>query len=320
LGSVKEKPMITYIKISTDDVGRRLDAFVRDRLSWPQGKIQRALRSKDIRCNDAKTMAEYRLALGDTLRIYEGEGGAERPAPKVQALVPLSRADRETLKNMILYEDDVLIALNKPATLASQGGTGITRALDQMMVAWWQYEGWEGQPRLVHRLDRPTTGVMIMAKTRVAAEALSSQIRSHTFTKVYEALVYGVPPKEGGVLRAPLLLHQGFVRIDPDGQEAQTHWRVIRTYQDALAHLELRPKQGRMHQLRVHCMSMGHPIIGDRKYGRVEPLPLRLASGLHLHARSVTFAHPTTGEEQTVTAPILNPMHQSIEALWSPNV
>jgi 23S rRNA pseudouridine955/2504/2580 synthase len=308
--------VITYIKISADDVGRRLDAFVRDRLAWPQGKIQRALRTKDIRCNDAKTTPDYRLALGDTLRFYEGEGGGDRPTPKVPALVPLSRADRAMLKDMILYEDENLIALNKPATLASQGGSGITRALDQMMVAWWQYEGWEGQPRLVHRLDRPTTGIMIMAKTRAAAEALSAQIRAHTFTKVYEALVYGVPLKDNGVLRAPLLAHQGFVRIDPEGQEAETHWRVLNVYEDALAHLELRPKQGRMHQLRVHCMSMGHPIIGDRKYGRVEPLPLRLAPGLHLHAQSVTFMNPVTGKEQTLTAPLLNPMEHSVAALW----
>jgi 23S rRNA-/tRNA-specific pseudouridylate synthase len=165
----------------------------------------------------------------------------------------------------------------------------------------------------------PTTGLIIMAKTRASAEALSAQIREHLFTKVYEALVYGVPPKNAGVMRAPLLAHQGFVRIDPEGQEAETHWRVLSTFEDALAHLELRPKQGRMHQLRVHCMTMGHPIIGDRKYGRAEPLPLRLAAGLHLHARSVTFKNPVTGQDQTLTAPLLSPMHDSVQGLWPPS-
>ena len=311
--------MITYIKISPDDGGRRLDGFLRDRLSWPQGKVQRALRLKDIRCNERKTTADYRLVVGDVLRVYQGEDGAERPAPEKAPLLSLSRAERAALEGMILYEDEGLIALNKPAGVASQGGKGITRALDQMMLAWWHHQGWEGQPRLVHRLDMPTTGLIIMAKTRAAAEALSAQIREHLFTKVYEALVYGVPPKNAGVMRAPLLAHQGFVRIDPEGQEAETHWRVLNAFEEALSHLELRPKQGRMHQLRVHCMTMGHPIIGDRKYGRAEPLPLRLAAGLHLHARSVTFKNPVTGQEQTLTAPLLSPMQDSVQGLWPPS-
>lgn len=308
--------MITYIKIAPDDGGRRLDAFLRDRLSWPQGKIQRALRCKDIRCNDHKTAADYRLAVGDVLRVYQGEEAAERSVPEKAPLLALSRADRAALDAMILYEDEALVALNKPAGVASQGGKGIARALDQMMLALWHHQGREGQPRLVHRLDQPTTGLLIMAKTRTAAEAMSAQIRDHLFTKVYEALVYGVPAKTTGVIRAPLLAHQGFVRIDPAGQEAQTHWRVLGTFEEALTHIELRPKQGRMHQLRVHCMSIGHPIIGDRKYGRAEPLPLRLAPGLHLHARSVTFQNPVTGQEQTLTAPLLNPMQDSVQALW----
>jgi 23S rRNA-/tRNA-specific pseudouridylate synthase len=94
---------------------------------------------------------------------------------------------------------------------------------------------------------------------------------------------------------------------------------VLNTFEDALSHLELRPKQGRMHQLRVHCMTMGHPIIGDRKYGRAEPLPLRLAAGLHLHARSVTFKNPVTGQDQTLTAPLLSPMQDSVQGLWPPS-
>ena len=307
--------MTIYLKANADDVGRRLDSFVREKMAWPQSKIQKLIRQKDIKCNDAKTTADYRLHYGDTLRIREGNAEAQINQNRPDKKISISRADISLLQDIVLYEDDGIIAINKPNNLASQGGSGIIKSIDQMMLAWWEKEQWAGQPRLIHRLDQPTTGVLIMAKTRIVAEAMSKQIREHKFIKEYEALVYGVPYSNAGTINAPLLANQGFVTVHPDGQLATTNWSVIKSFSDQAAHLLLQPQHGRMHQLRVHCMTMGHPIIGDRKYGRFVSLPFKLNNNLHLHAAKATFTNPATGELQTITAPLPTHIQVSINVL-----
>jgi 23S rRNA pseudouridine955/2504/2580 synthase len=233
----------------------------------------------------------------------------------------VSAEDTAALQAAVLYRDDGVIALNKPAGLAVQGGSGQRRHLDGMLDALRFGSG--ERPRLVHRLDRDTAGVLLLARTAHSARALTAAFRAKDTQKVYWALVAGEPPESRGVIDLPLAKQQqsrgeAVAPDETDGKPARTLFQVVQSYRGRASWLVLLPLTGRTHQLRVHCAAMGTPIVGDGKYGGREAFPEQLARGtpppkiLHLLARELALPDPEDGTTLRVTAPL--PPHMA--ATW----
>jgi 23S rRNA pseudouridine955/2504/2580 synthase len=206
----------------------------------------------------------------------------------------------------VIDQDDFLIAVNKPAGLAVQGGSKTHRHLDGMLDAL-QFDA-KDRPRLVHRLDKDTSGLLLLARDRQTASQLAVLFQGREVEKTYWALVVGVPDHDSGVIDARLGKRggEGSERVESvgDGQAAETEYRVLDNAARRIAWLELRPRTGRTHQLRAHCKVMGTPIVGDGKYGGRESEVYGLPQRLHLHARGLTLPHPANGERLTLEAPL----------------
>jgi 23S rRNA pseudouridine955/2504/2580 synthase len=227
--------------------------------------------------------------------------------------------DAEFLRSILLYEDDQVFVFNKPAGLAVQGGSGLTRHLDAMLDALRDRRG--QKPRLVHRLDRDTSGVLVVARTRQAAQALAASFRSRSSRKIYWALVKGMPKPRQGRISTWLAKEGGpegeRMRVAAHGEEDASHavslYSVVENAGGKLAWLTMRPVTGRTHQLRAHAAHIGHPIIGDPKYFVADDewtLPGGMQNKLHLHARRIVIPHPAGGTLD-VTAPLPPHMQQS---------
>ena len=229
-------------------------------------------------------------------------------------------SDAEALRAMILYEDDEVFVFNKPQGLAVQGGSGLTRHVDAMLESLRDRKG--QKPRLVHRLDRDTTGVLVVARTRLAAQKLAASFRTRSTRKIYWALVVGVPKPHQGKI-STWLAKEGTpdgdrMRVAKHGADNASHaislYSVIETAAQKFAWLSMRPVTGRTHQLRAHAAHIGHPIIGDPKYFEAEEswdFPGGLQKKLHLHARRIVMPHPANGGTLDVTAPLPPHMQQS---------
>src|SRR5438128_2531035 len=258
-------------------------------------------------------------------RPYRGsqaERPAHRPGGKTPARFSASspRAPKplQALKDMILFEDADVMVLNKPAGLAVQGGSGITRNVDDMLEVMRDAKG--QKPRLVHRLDRETSGCLLIAKTRFAATALTGSFRHRSARKIYWALVAGVPkPKQGRIstyLAKEESEDDSIMRVAKHGDEgashAVTYYAVVETSAQKLAWVSLKPVTGRTHQLRAHMAHIDHAIVGDPKYFNKEnwDLPGGLQNRLHLLARRIAVPHPRGGTID-VTAPLPPHMQQS---------
>jgi RluA family pseudouridine synthase len=233
-----------------------------------------------------------------------------RPPPKLKASgTPIALTPEEIafVRAMVIYEDDHVIALNKPAGLSSQGGRIAAHTLDDLMWAFAKSSG--NRPRLVHRLDRDTSGVLLTARTKPAAGFLGKALMGKRFRKTYLAIVPGAPSPRGGVIDAPLRREmqgrEAYMRVcspdHPDAETAQTRYRTLAAT-DAAALVELNPETGRMHQLRVHLASIGRPIAGDVRYGGALTLGGQAVPRLMLHAASLSFPHPE-GDVRRVEAP-----------------
>src|SRR5947199_369865 len=258
-----------------------------------------------------------RLQAGQAVRIPPLR--LDQPKPRAAA----SEADEKTsafLKSITLYEDDDVLVLNKPMGLAVQGGSGTTRHVDGMLDVLRQ-PGPDGQrPRLVHRLDKDTAGCLLIARTRFAATALAKTFRTRAARKIYWALTAGVPkPRQGRIstfLAKEEREEDSFMRIAQHGEEGASHaityYAVVETSASTLAWISLKPVTGRTHQLRAHMAHIGHPIVGDPKYFRIEnwELPGGLQNRLHLLARRIVIPHPRGGTVD-VTAPLPPHMQQS---------
>ena len=252
------------------------------------------------------------------------EGGKD--AAKAPALKPplgLSKADRDRIERMILFEDEHILVLNKPFGLAVQGGTGTKRHVDGMLAG--MADRFGERPRLVHRLDRDTTGVLLVAKHRDAAAKLGRIFQTRSAAKTYWALVVGVPKPPQGKVEAPLVKASGpdgdRVRKAGPGEQAEamhatTHYSVIDRVGRKAAWVSLKPVTGRQHQLRAHMALIGHPIVGDNKYGGDKGMPAEnMEQKLHLHARRLVLPHPFTGGKIDVTAPLPEHMARTWELL-----
>jgi 23S rRNA pseudouridine955/2504/2580 synthase len=237
-----------------------------------------------------------------------------RPTKRRPAL-----SDADFLRSILLHEDDQVFVFNKPAGLAVQGGSGLTRHIDAMLDALKDRKS--QKPRLVHRLDRDTSGVLVVARTRLAASMLAASFRSRSSRKIYWALVKGVPRPRQGRISTWLAKEGGAegerMRVAAHGDDDATHavslYSVVDHAGGKLAWLTMRPVTGRTHQLRAHAAHIGHPIIGDPKYFSAEDewtFPGGIQKRLHLHARRIVIPHPAGGTLD-VTAPLPPHMQQS---------
>jgi 23S rRNA pseudouridine955/2504/2580 synthase len=290
---------VQTVVVTADESNMRVDRFLEARfpgLSFSH--IQRIVRKGELRVNGKRADSKDRLEEGQNVRIPPLKLDAPKAAPG-----SLSEAATKTLhalKDMILYEDADVMVLNKPAGLAVQGGSGITRNIDDMLEVMRDAKG--QKPRLVHRLDRETSGCLLVAKTRFAATALTGSFRHRSARKVYWALVAGVPKPKQGRISTYLAKEESeedtIMRIAAHGDEgashAVTYYAVVETSAQKLAWVSLKPVTGRTHQLRAHMAHIDHAIVGDPKYFNREnwQLPGGLQNRLHLLARRIVIPHP----------------------------
>jgi 23S rRNA pseudouridine955/2504/2580 synthase len=310
--------------IDADDDGIRIDRWFKRH--YPQVThvlLQKLLRKGEVRLDGKRADAGTRVAAGQAMRLPPQVIHAkdERPEkPKPDAKHPLASKDMGSLADRILYMDKQVIVLDKPAGLATQGGSGLTKHVDGMLDSL-QYEK-PTRPKLVHRLDRDTSGVLLIARTALAASGLSASLALRDTSKVYWALVRGVPKQKHGVVKAALAKEgvrgkdeRMMVSEDDDAKFALTEYAVMGTAGTEFAWVAARPITGRTHQIRVHMASLGTPIVGDFKYGGTDSRGRGdIADKLHLHARSIDIGRPDGGRLQ-VTAPLSPHMVKSWKLL-----
>lgn len=315
---------VETIEVSGDEAGLRLDRWFK--VHFPDvtyGYLQKLLRSGQVRVDSKRVLANARLVAGAKIRVPQVVRTPAKPRPSVRPPAGLSKADRNLIEGMILFEDDHVLVLNKPAGLAVQGGSKTKRHIDGLLAG--MADRFGDRPRLVHRLDRDTTGVLLVAKNRMSAARLGRVFQTRSAAKTYWALVKGVPKPPQGKVEAPLVKASG-----PDGDRvrkalpgeqreamhATTHYSVIDRVAHKAAWMSLKPVTGRQHQLRAHMALIGHAIVGDNKYDGDQELPAtNIENKLHLHARRLVLPHPVEKERIDVSAPLPEHMLHSWELL-----
>ena len=310
--------------MTDDEAEIRLDRWFRRHVpSVAQSAIQKACRTGQIRVDGKRVETGARLLPGQAVRVPPLPSG---PPPKPAAPAAPDPALRRELESMLLYRDEHLFVLNKPHGLAVQGGPGISRHLDGMLDGLRDDGG--PRPRLVHRLDRDTSGVLVLARTPGVAAKLAAAFRGRDVHKTYWAVVAGRPAPVEGRIDLPLLKYAGArgersvpaTRDDEEAQRAVTDYRTVDHAGQKLAWLELNPVTGRTHQLRVHCVALGAPIVGDRKYhepdqnGAFSAVVEGLSDRLHLHARALDLPHPA-GRRLVVEAELPPHMRDTFKTL-----
>lgn len=302
---------VQTITVNQDEDGLRVDRwFSKHFPQVPHGMLQKWLRKGHVRLDGKRVKANDRIAEGQSMRIPPMPDMKRDDKPQAR----LSKNDKDLIKSMIMYQDDTILVLNKPDGLAVQGGTKTKQHIDHLLGTFQDQDG--EKPKLVHRLDKDTSGLLLVARTRKAAQHLGRQFKEHTIRKYYWALTVGVPEERDGEIIAPLAKGVGdgkervFVNGE-DGQFAKTLYSVLDHASNKAAWLALWPRTGRTHQLRAHTAFMGCPILGDGKYGgsdaKMENLPMKM----HLHAQRVIFTHPKTGKIMDIKAPLPDWMAES---------
>jgi len=304
---------IEFRDVERDEADLRLDRWFR--LHFPalgHSRLQRLLRTGQVRVDGKRAKAGQRLKIGQRVRVPPLSDVASPPRTRGRGGA-VSERDAAFVQSLVIYRDDAVIALNKPSGLAVQGGTGTTRHLDAMLDA--LRFGYDETPRLVHRLDRDTSGVLLLGRTRAATAALAKAFRSRTARKIYWAVTVGTPRLQAGKIDMPLAKKSGpggeRVEVDrKEGRRAMTWYRVIDTAAPRFAWLALWPRTGRTHQLRVHCAALGCPILGDAKYGGREAMVGgdEISRKLHLHAYEIALPHPSGVGEVVARAPLSDHM------------
>lgn len=292
------------VKVADNDI--RLDRwFKRHFPTVSHGEIEKCLRQKNIRVNQLKATANQHLKTGDIIRIPPFKSTAETPAPAKEK--PLSKADIQFIQSLVLYKDEEVIVLNKPAGLAVQGGTKTTRHVDGLLDGL-RFD-YSERPKLVHRLDKETSGVLMVARTTQSAARMTKLFKTKDIQKTYWALVGGYPKIAEGKIDAPLikksLMGGEKMCVDFDqGERAISLYQVVDHLSNKVSWLELSPLTGRTHQLRVHCADvLKTPILGDEKYGQRKVISKDLPKRMYLHAHSLVWTN-TLGKEKKVLAPL----------------
>ncbi|MDE3079827.1 MAG: RluA family pseudouridine synthase [Paracoccaceae bacterium] len=318
---------VRTLTVSADEGEQRLDRWVKRRFPHvTQGAIEKMCRTGQLRVDGGRVKASSRVAPGMTVRLPPLP---DSPPPERPADDGFDPADVKMIQAAVLWKDEHMIVLNKPAGLPSQGGSGQgNRHVDGLTEA--LKFGYKDRPKLVHRLDKDTSGILLLARTDRVARALSEALRHRAARKIYWAVVAGVPnPKQGsikyGLMKAPghgrggegekmICIHPAKMKEHPEAKRAQTDFFTLWFLGTRLSWMALEPVTGRTHQLRAHMAEIGHPILGDGKYGGSSQENMGdgwgaqvggdLSRKLHLHARSITIEHPITKKTMTFTAPL----------------
>ncbi|MDD1782737.1 23S rRNA pseudouridine(955/2504/2580) synthase RluC [Enterovibrio sp. ZSDZ35] len=308
-----EKTQVQFIDISDDIAGQRIDNFLRNRLkNVPKSMIYRVLRKGEVRVNKKRIKPEYKLQPGDVIRV---------PPIKIpettQAEAPNTKLSRVAeLEKCVIYEDDHMLVLNKPSGTAVHGGSGLHFGAIEAMRAL--------RPdarflELVHRIDRDTSGILLIAKKRSALRHLQAQFREKTVQKYYFALVMGNWKPSMKKVTAPLLKNEvnSIVRVNPNGKPSETRFKIMEQFQQATL-VQASPITGRTHQIRVHAQYVGHPLAWDDRYGdpRFDAYTKKFGlNRLFLHAANIKFTHPSTEELMDISAPMENKLERALEGL-----
>lgn len=273
-------------KVKTEDDGMRLNRwFLKYYPGLSLGRFQKLLRTKQIKVDGKKAEASLKLAAGQEVRVPPLDD--EKQADVRQKGV--SAKDAKFILSLVIYKDKDIIVLNKPSGLAVQGGTNTLRHIDGMLEALC-FEADE-KPKLVHRIDKDTSGILVLARNRKSAEALTKAFREHDLQKTYLALTIGCPKKESGEIKAPLEKVGEKSLISDGGKKAITTYRVLDNVGEKFALVEASPLTGRTHQIRAHLEYIGTPILGDDRYFGAERQRFsQLSDKLHLHAYKIDLS------------------------------
>ena len=312
---MKSFNQVQFVTIDGDEAGQRIDNFLLARLKGvPKSMIYRIIRKGEVRVNKGRIKPEYKLAAGDSIRIPP-----VRVAEKEEHAVSPKLEKVSALAECILYEDEHVMLINKPSGTAVHGGSGLSFGVIEGLRAL------RPEARfleLVHRLDRDTSGVLLIAKKRSALRSLHEQLRLKQMQKDYLALVRGQWQSHTKVVQAPFLkniLQSGerVVKVSSEGKPSETRFKVEERFEFATL-VKASPVTGRTHQIRVHTLHAGHPIAFDDRYGDRD-FDTQLASTklnrLFLHASSLTFIHPSTGEKMRIEAPMDKTLRYCLQVL-----
>lgn len=306
-------------EVTAEEDGLRLDRWFRLHYpALPHALLNKLVRKGQVRVDGGRAKTNTRLERGQTVRVPPLDVKDDNVRENVSK-PSLSKADRRLFQDMVLHEDADIFVLNKPAGLAVQGGSRTVRHIDGLLMGLERELG--ERPRLVHRLDRDTSGVLVVAKRRSVAAKLGKLFATRSVRKIYWAAVKGLPkPAQGRVDKSLAKIQtQDGERVreaqsnhKDDGRSAVTYYSVVDRAGSKLSWVSLKPVTGRQHQLRAHMAMIGHPILGDGKYGGLDGLPAGIEPKLHLHARRIVFPHPSGGTLD-VTAPLPAVMRRTWE-------
>ena len=336
---------VQTITIGPDEGDQRIDRWLKKKFpQLTQGAVEKMCRTGQLRVDGGRVKANSRIETGQEVRVPPLPDAAA-PAPARAKKPGVKQSDAEMIQSAVLWRDEHIIALNKPAGLPSQGGSGQgDRHVDGLTEA--LMFGYKDKPKLVHRLDKDTSGVLLLARTDRIARALSEAFRHRLTRKIYWAAVAGVPhPRMGsikyGLVKAPgrgrmgegekmVAVHPNEVATTEGAKRAHTDYAVLDALGGRVSWAAMVPVTGRTHQLRAHMAEIGHPIVGDGKYGGSGQENLgdgwgaqlggEISRKLHLHARSLSLTHPITKQKMTFTAPLPDHMKRTWKTLgWLEN-
>ena len=334
---------VQFLIVADEDGDQRLDRWLRRMFPHVnQGRIEKMCRKGELRVEGGRVKPATRLEAGQKVRIPPlPVPGAREEKPKMR----VSEKDAKMIRDCVIYMDDDIIAINKPAGLPTQGGSKQTKHVDGLSEA--LSFDLEEKPRLVHRLDKDTSGVLLLARNRAAAQGLTAAMRHKETRKIYWAVVAGVPtPYLGeikyGLVKAPghgrrgegekmICLHPRDVDSTPGAKRAITQYATLYRVASRASWVAMEPITGRTHQLRAHMAEIGHPIAGDGKYGGSAQENMGdgwgakiggiISNKLHLHARSMTFEHPVTRKDVTITAELPEHIAHTFDTFgWTPDL
>ncbi|MEZ8883606.1 23S rRNA pseudouridine(955/2504/2580) synthase RluC [Vibrio sp. 10N.222.54.F6] len=307
------RTQVQFVDIDEDMAGQRIDNFLRNQLkNIPKSMIYRIVRKGEVRVNKKRIKAEYKLKAGDLVRIPP-----VTIEEKTEENVPSTKLNKVSeLEQCIIYEDDHMLILNKPSGTAVHGGSGLKFGAIEALRAL--------RPdarflELVHRIDRDTSGILLVAKKRSALRHLQAQFREKTVQKYYFALVMGEWKNSCKVVNAPLLKNEvnSIVRVNPNGKASETRFKVLEKFQEATL-IQASPITGRTHQIRVHAQYTGHPIAWDDRYGdcRFDAYTGKVGlDRLFLHAANIKFTHPGSEEKMDISAPMERRLEKALTGL-----
>lgn len=320
---------VRFIEVKEDDDGQRLDRWLKKAVpDLPFGLSQKLIRKGQIRVDGKRAKGDTKLIMGQAVRIPPIEQKTDAKGER-----KLTDKDAAFMKSLVIYQDEHIIAVNKPHGLATQGGSKTKIHIDGMLDALKDKKG--VRPRLVHRLDKDTSGVLLLARSAKVAKKLGEQFKSRKMKKIYWAIVSPAPEAMDGTIKAPLLKGGGrekerVVVDEKEGKMALTDFVIVDQALTSAAFVAFWPKTGRTHQIRVHAELIGCPIVGDPKYNSLpeqeethearrkaeaDLKPLNLANRLHLHARRLICEHPGGQGTLDITAPLPPELAKSWKAL-----